>query len=437
MRWGGSARAAGWVLFCGSLTLACANEEAPPGTGPDLDPPRVVERYPEYRSVRAGFRGDAYVRFDEPLADPRSVERLVVGSPADRFRVESGRSHVRIRPVGEWRPNAVYYLRIQPGVADLLRNRTTNAIELLFSTGPDLTDTSAEGRVYDRLRVQSVRDARLLFLGLDSIPYTTVSDTGGVFSLPSLPPGSYWTYAFRDENRNLSLDREFEPHDSALLALEGPQSRSDLVLWITEPDSTPPVLVRAEPLDSLRLRLEFDEPLEPEAGLDEASVRISGGGEEPEWPIATIGYEAAGGPDRARASASGAEATEPVADTAGRDPLVAENETDSLQGPVARPDGDPLARAVPTPFFAVGLGRPLVPGSYRIIVSGLVNLRGLAGGGDTTFVYEAPPGPPAPVSPDSVADESGDSIIAPGPVPTLAMPVDGGVRADSGASDIP
>lgn len=409
------------LLSLGLLSQACASEEAPPGTRPDRDPPRVVERYPEHRSVRPGFEGDVYIRFDEPLADPRGVERLLSGSPADRFVVRPGRSHVRIRPLDGWRPNAVYYLSIQPGVADLLRNRTTIGVDLIFSTGPDISDTRAAGNVYDRLRVQIVRDARLLFLGPDSVPYTAVSGEEGAFSLPSVPPGRYWAFGFRDENRNLALDRDLEPHDSTELWLDGPQSRSQLELWLVAPDTTPPLLLRAEPLDSLRVRLEFDDALDPEADLGQAVVRV--GREDPrqDWPVATVAYEAPGVPsqprpldigesDRSIEDAAGPDSTaespgrDSLQEVGGRDSASAEVFDESVPDPTATPR-NPLERARPTAFLSVELGRPLSPGSYRVTASGLVNLRGLSGGGDTTFVYAAQTDSLTEVAPDSTGAE--------------------------------
>jgi hypothetical protein len=99
-----------FAAFVSALALGCAREQPPPGTGPDFDPPRVVEMVPEYGALVPGFDDDAYLRFDEPLTDPRSVERLLIASPAGRYRVKPGRSQLRVRPEDGWRPGTVYYL---------------------------------------------------------------------------------------------------------------------------------------------------------------------------------------------------------------------------------------------------------------------------------------------------------------------------------------
>jgi hypothetical protein len=403
--------------------------------------------YPEHLSVNPGFDDDAYIRFDEPLADPRGVERSLVGSPADLYRVAPGRRHIRIRPVDGWRPGTVYYFRISPGLSDLLRNRTATVVELLFSTGSSLPDTRADGHLYDRLRVQTVRDGRVLFLGADSVPYTAVSDTGGVFSLPALPPGGYWVYGFMDRNRNLQLDREFEPHDSARMELPEPLSKAEVELWMTEPDSTPPLLLAARAEDSLSLRLEFDEPLEPEHPLDSARVSVHSEATDEAWPVVSFEVER---PERTRdgrgrepadTAAVPGEGQEAVgdgeaelADSAAAvrqlplDRVALEVVADSLADAVDQepPGGRAAAedlplRPYPSPFVIVKLERGLESGSYRVSALGLANLRGLVGGGDTTFVYEPPPDSLIVPAPDSAAAPP-DTAAAPEGVPRLPAP---------------
>ena len=71
-------------------------------------------------------------------------------------------------------------------------------------------------------------------------------------------------------------------------------------------------------------------------------------------------------------------------------------ELDSLAGEVALEDAEvsPVVedeRARPQRFVSVRLARPLAGGGYDVSARGFLNLRLLAGGGDTTFVYEPPP----------------------------------------------
>lgn len=386
-------------------SAACAREEMPPGTGPDFEAPAVVEMFPAPRSAVPGLDEDAYVRFDEPMGDPRSVARLVETSPAGLYEIDAGRSSVRIRPIDGWRPNVVYTFRIPPGLRDLVRNQTREPIEFLFTTGPEFFDTRAGGAVWDREAVRRVRDIAVHVIGGDSIPYAAVTDTGGNFAISGLPHGDYWAFAFRDQNRNRTLERDFEPHDSGHVSLTDSTSIVELEFWLTPPDSTPPVLGSAQATDSLTLRLEFDDLLEPEAPLDAASVRVAGADTGEEWAVSEFVVGDMAPP------------ASPANDV-GLDSLGLGEAADSAESrriPVQSAEGGPAAaseeqevRAQPQRFVSVRLARSLIAGTYAVSARGFVNLRLLSGGGDTTLVYEPPPVVPEEEAAEDGADGEGD-----------------------------
>jgi hypothetical protein len=436
---------AGWCVIGSTSVLValvstCANIEAPPGSGPDFEPPTVLERYPAPGAVVPDLDGDASLRFDEPIQSPRNLERGLDLSPAWDWRFNPNTRGFSVRPRDGWRPGVVYHVRIPRGVSDLLRNMTRTSIEWTFSTGPEISQTRIDGTIYDRIQGAGTRDARILFLPQDSTPYSVVSDTGGAFSMHSLPPGDYLVLGFLDQNRNRRLDRQVETYDSALVSLPDSISRYVLDLWMTPPDSTPPVLVEATGFDTVTVVLEFDEPLEPEASLDSVRVTVSSVRGGPALPILGM-----------RIGQPGTPATVPGgrAGPAGQPPDSLRDEeidirqdslrvleevevTDSLPGaadsvsaaedsvsaadslaavtPAAgtpdepvRPDrpvlGSAEARERPFPFLIVTLEQALTEDTFRVSVSGVSNLRGLTGGGDTTFVYVAPLPALAPAEP--------------------------------------
>lgn len=339
--------------------VACAKQEPPPGTPPDRTPPRVEETWPAYGDSVSSLDGDAWIRFDEPLSDPRGVNRSLEASPAGVYTVTPGRSRIRIRPESGWREGVVYYFRIPAGLTDLVRNRIQAPVELLFGIGGPVPPTVVQGRAYDRVTGRGTRGARLLFLSADSVPYTAVSDTGGVFRLPGLPYGSYDAAVFVDQDRDLTYDVQFEPGTVVPIELSEDTPSLDFDAWMIPADSTAPVLASAEVLDSLSLRLTFDDPLDSDASLDGVSVVVRRD-EGSSWAVTTI--------------------------VVGRPP--ADTEEPGAPAAVVRPN--PAAA-----FLTVSFDEALTAGSYGVSVSGVPNLRGLLGGGDTTFVYE-PPTPPPP-----------------------------------------
>jgi len=389
---GGGARSRarqGALLVAALVSVgACAKQEPPPGSREDRAPPRPVRISPADGEVVPGFGGSLTVRFDEPVRVSDGYVRSVESSPAQPLRMDFGFSEIRLRPRDGWLEDAVYTFRLPPEVSDLMNNRMADTIRVTFSTGPRLTDTRVSGVVRDRVEKRSVPDARVLFLALagdtlasDPVPYTARARSGGEFEQRFLPPGRYRALAFRDLNRSLALERALEPYDTARVVLEGPGDRSELDFWILEPDSTAPVLGRAEISDSVTLELTFDDELDPEQPLrpELVAVRDSATGEA--WPVERLGlpYQLDAGLGAERTPAG---AADPAA--AGEEPVA------DRDGPVSEPpDTDVRLR--------VRLGRPVEERrTYTVTAEGIRNLWGLPGGGT---VPVEPPAPPA----DSVA----------------------------------
>jgi hypothetical protein len=466
---------AGWNLVGSTsvvvaLVSTCANVEAPPGSGPDFEPPAVLERFPAPGAVVPGLDDDAWVRFDEPIQSPRNLERGIDLSPAWDWRFNPNTRGFSVRPREGWRQGVVYHVRIPRGVSDLLRNTTRTSIEWAFSTGPAVSETRIDGTIYDRIQGAGTRDARILFLPADSTPYSVVSDTGGVFSMRSLPPGEYLVLGFLDQNRNRRLDREMETYDSAVVSLPDSISRYVVDLWMTPPDSTAPVLVEATGFDTVTVVLEFDEPLEPEASLDSVRVTVAPTRGGPALPVLGMrigqpGTPAVVPPGRAEPvgplqdprvddeqdirmdsldvseDVEAADSLPEVADSVGAatdsvpeaDSLSAGDPEVAEPGGPGRPSGPASAeiRERPFPFLIVTLEQALTEDTFRVSVSGVSNLRGLTGGGDTTFVYVAPLPALAPADPAeggsgiSAADDSTGAVpVPPAPESSRSQPDD-------------
>ena len=363
------------LILCAVLSLsalgwaACANESPPPGALPDARPPQVERIVPGRDTIVPGFDGDARVRFDEP-ANLTNIERSLIVSPAERYDVKAGFSEVRMRPQDGWRDGIIYCLELPEGIRDLMNNRTESPIEFCFSTGPPIPKTRVTGRILNAVTGQPQAEARVYFLALpeDSTPYAAFVDGDGVFERRALPPGEYWAFGFVDQNRNLLLDRRLEPHDSVSLSLRT-DGTANLEFRLTDPDTTPARLVQAEAVDSLTVRLEFDDPLRrPQEGQPSVTVTETETGVTVDVVAALVGE-----PSQVRfPTAPGEESPE---------------EPEPSPTPGAEAGLEPTE--LPSQAVSVRLAGALQTGTYRVEASGFVNLRGLVGGGDTTFVYEA------------------------------------------------
>lgn len=385
-----------WV-GAAAISSACAREEPPPGANPDRQPPTVRETKPERFAVVPDFDGSVEVHFAEPVSGTSGLERRLVASPAFRYRVDAGFSVIKIRPRDGWRKGVVYYFQLPSGIADLLGNRTDEPIEIIFSTGPPVPDTRVSGTVTQRVGGGAVTDARILFFNVagDSIPYTAVTQRGGEFELNTLPPDDYWAFAFSDLNRDLLLQRLFEPYDSVRLQLE-PAGVEALTFRMVEPDTTPPVLARVQAVEDSLLRLEFDDYLDPDQdlGVVIVSVREERTGRSQEVAGMRLepgsarapGRDGRGAARRGRVPAAPGDTTAAPGDTVvGGEPEVGE---EAAQPELAAGPGEAQEEpALPSTVLLVELASVLEEGMYRITVEGILNLRSLAGRADTTFAY--------------------------------------------------
>jgi len=401
--------------------IGCAQEGPPPGSLPDARPPQVERIVPGRDSIVPGFDDDAKIRFDEPVNLSSAVERQLKVSPAELYDIGTNFSEVSFKPRTGWRDGVVYCFELEPGISDLLNNRTEDPIEFCFSTGPPIAATRVTGRILDVLTGRPAAEGRVHFLALpaDSTPYAAQVDGEGSFARRALPPGGYTAFGFVDQNRNLVLDRHLEPHDSLLIDLV-PSGTLDLEFQLIPPDSTPPLLVQVEAPDSLTVRLQFDDPLprvQPEGGPSVSVTDVETG--------VTVDVVAALVGEPATVRFPGQPGEEPAEEEAPPRPEEEEAppaERGEVQAAIPQSE-------LPSPAVSVRLAAGLPAGTYRVRAEGFVNLRGMVGGGDTTFVYEAPAADSSALGgeetePTLPADTVPADTVPPGPLPADTVPRD-------------
>lgn len=269
------------VLAALLLVAGCANIQAPPGGPPDRKPPALIATVPDSIAVYPGWRNDAEFRFDEVVAEGSSpnfglgngdLERLVLVSPSNAVPVVRWkRSRITVRPGEGWRPNTVYRVELLPGLADLRNNRSQNGRVITFTTGAPIPTASLTGMVVDWTTQRPMRQALVEAVHRpDSLPYRTVSDSQGRFSLAPVPEGEYLVYGVIDQNNN-RLRESRESFDS----VRAPSGRPDVgEIWVYRHDTTGVRITTASLNDSLSLALSFSQPLNPYQRLPADSVEV-------------------------------------------------------------------------------------------------------------------------------------------------------------------
>jgi len=409
----------------------CARVMAPPGGERDEAPPVVIATSPEQGSTIRATDEPVRIQFDERISE-RGVEDAVYVSPVTGAAdATSGRDDIEVRIAGGWQPGRVYRVVVQGVVRDLFNNPLGRPIEIAFSTGAPFPESAVAGVVYERVTGRPVADARVEAHPVEGGAYhLALSDTGGVFRMPLLPPGSYRLRAYTDQNRDRRRD-DFEPGDSTMIDV-GATDTLLRPLALLRDDTSAANVTRVQVVDSITLRVQLDDYMdvaEPQSG---ASVRVRALPDSTPVALAGVWYPHALTAERARqdsiarerapaaeGDSAGAAAIDTIAVAPPRD-TVPRGAADRAVADTLPPDPLTLrvreagllpARDEPLPAreLMVVLAQPLVPeAEYHLEVRGILNLAGVPGGGGTaTFHAPAAPAPPAPPAATPPAQEDG------------------------------
>ena len=251
--------------------VACARPEAPPGGPEDLLPPIVVETVPDtFAAVEAGVR-EIHFRFSERISERPANgvmnDAIVVSPSTGNVIVKHRRDGISVEMQEGLAAGRVYRVTVLPVINDMFGNRLRDPFDLVLSTGDEMVPNVVAGMVEDRVTGQGVPgvrvEARFPRDG-DTVTHWNFTGDDGVFSLRYVPDGPFEVRAWHDRNRDRELG-ETEPRTDFLPGLlpEAPDT-SFTVLSLIEPDTTPARLASVTAEDSVTLRFEFDDYLEPD-----------------------------------------------------------------------------------------------------------------------------------------------------------------------------
>jgi hypothetical protein len=252
---------------------ACAVIEDPPGGPPDYAAPVIAAVIPDSGTVVPDLEKPLRIEFDEVISEQSGggLDRLVQFSPRVReLSVSWKRNAIEIRPKDGWRPNVVYRVVLQPGVADLRNNRMEEGRTVVFTTGGEIPPTSLAGAVLDWENGKVGRLALVEAILLpDSLVYTAQADSVGEFTLAEIPRGQYLVVATIDANTN-RLRESREAFDSVSVTLDSTATHD---FWTVVRDTLGPQLREVSLADSLTVGLEFSQKLRP-GHPDSAAVTV-------------------------------------------------------------------------------------------------------------------------------------------------------------------
>lgn len=339
----------------------------PPGGPVDTQAPQIVRIAPD--SGKTGVTPPSViVRFDEVVSERpsgvASLNALFLISPREgEPRVDWHREEIAMRQRRGWRKNTAYTITMLPGIADLRGNSRKTGAVTIFSTGQTVPTSHVTGTLYNWSEARKITRSGLIELWPRSdttLVYLAATDTSGRFDVLAVPPGEYVVRGMSDDNNNRGLDRR-EAWDTAGVTVV---DSAQVSIYAFIRDSLGARLQGAAMRDSATVELSFDNPLSVTQQVSPANVRIS-----------------------------------------------ASDSTDVGVLSVAPPPPDTtaqvrtLGRPVPPRMLVVRLSRPLLPGkTYRVRVTDIRNLMGIARSGDTTLTTPAAQSADAPTAVPPPAD---------------------------------
>lgn len=289
----GRGRGPAIVPFLAAVVVAaaagCARPGAPIGGPPDRRPPVVdsVEPAP-FSAVEPGDR-KIRVRFNERISERPATGTLAgavsisprTGDVSVRHRSDG----VEIEIEGGLRPGLVYRVTVAPVLKDLVGgNPMAVPFEWVFSTGDSVRPNAIVGAVWDGETGEPVEDAlvevrRALTpaergAAVDTFPYTARTDSVGIFALRYLPDGLVDFRAFRDDSRDDSLDVYTEPFNEQRFSLGAADTLPLTNIPLLATDTSAAEVRGATILDSVTIRVETDDPLDPRAPISEVAVEL-------------------------------------------------------------------------------------------------------------------------------------------------------------------
>ncbi|MEX0692484.1 MAG: Ig-like domain-containing protein [Gemmatimonadales bacterium] len=249
------------LLLLAAGAVACAALEDPPGGPPDFTPPVLLTTEPDSGAQFTDRNRPVRFAFNEIISEQGLMDLVTVSPRHKRLSVRWDRSSVTVRPRDGWRADAVYVVRLAPGLRDLRGNRLTTGATIVFTTGADFPTTALRGTMVNWEVGQRVAGALIEAIRpSDSLTHIATSDSSGQFLMPYLAPGDWIVVGTVDQDRNGRRGLR-EAFDSTFITL-GPTDTIDVAFWAFQRDTVGPPLRELRRTDSLTIRLTFGAPLD-------------------------------------------------------------------------------------------------------------------------------------------------------------------------------
>jgi uncharacterized protein (DUF2141 family) len=259
------------------LCTSCAMKVRPGGGPPDTVPAKIVNTVPT--SGTTNMKDDKVtILFDDYI--DRSISSSITVQPRTRIAVSYAGDEITVSFTEPLAADVTYSITVGTDWRDLKGNKPQEAYTMIFSTGNAIDTGFVSGVVHG----SSLSDVVILcYSNADTLsesfsaattqaPYVVPIGSSGSFYVRGLPDGVYRVIAVKDENKNYLVDPQeyFGTSPTDVTVSNGISAPVNLLIGNPK-DATPPQLVIARSVSSIRHYVSFSEPIKV---LPEASVTL-------------------------------------------------------------------------------------------------------------------------------------------------------------------
>ncbi|MFN3306719.1 MAG: Ig-like domain-containing protein [Candidatus Kapaibacteriota bacterium] len=250
------------------IFISCANPRPPSGGPPDKTPPKIIEFFPQNRSLN--FKGsEIFIKFNK-WVDRNSVINNIFLNPPIIYKVEWNGKKMHIQFAESLPKETTISFLLGTNYSDLDGNQPNEPFYLVFSTGNNIDSGRINGRVVagimQNIYVYAIPITELndtLFDVNSCFHYRTQPDNLGNFKFEALKADNYIIFSYNDKNKNKVFDFGQEDYGFASDTIHISTTLSDSVILILSPpiDEIPPFITNAMGLNPYIAILTFSESI--------------------------------------------------------------------------------------------------------------------------------------------------------------------------------
>lgn len=227
------------------VLASCAQIVAPTGGDKDFTAPKVSAVSPPNKTTHFNKK-KILVQFDEFIQLNTPEDLIVVSPPMDikPTYTNKGRAlEIKFNAAPE--PNTTYTINFSTAVGDNKENNLLKDYNYVFSTGPQLDSGFVSGNLLNAFNTKPEKDITVALYYTDSFTDSTIikkkpvylskTNDNGDFQIANLPKVPFRIVAFKDENRNLKVDRTEEIAFTETIVKPGDSSTSSYNLRLFKP----------------------------------------------------------------------------------------------------------------------------------------------------------------------------------------------------------